>query len=390
MIDTLHPTIASHVTDTFRKRFNEEPIVVRSPGRVNLIGEHTDYNNGFVLPAAIDKAIFVAITKRSDSKILLYSDDFKEDFNAELDQLTPTDKVWPNYILGVVDQLLKKKHSISGFNLVIGGDVPIGSGLSSSAAVECATAFALNSIFQLNLSRMDLVLLAQKAEQEFAGVMVGMMDQFASLFGKKDHVIKLDCQSLEFEYVPLKMPGLKILLLNTNVKHNLGSSEYNTRRKQCEEGVALVKKHIPYVNSLRDVTMEMLDKYVKNQDPLIYRRCSYVVKENLRLLEGCEDLKRGDVAALGKKMFETHKGLSKDYEVSCQELDFLVEAVTDNSDVLGARMMGGGFGGCTINLVKEHAIQHLIGNVSDQYFKSFNKELTPYVAQTEDGTSIIQ
>ena len=388
MIDTLHPSIASHVQHTFRERFNEDPIVVRSPGRVNIIGEHTDYNNGFVLPAAIDKAIFVAITKRNDSKILLYSDDFKEEFESDIHQLKPSDKVWPNYILGVADQLLKRKLSITGFNLVIGGDVPIGSGLSSSAAVECATTFALNRIFKLNLSRMDMVLLAQKAEQEFAGVMVGMMDQFASVFGKKDHVMKLDCQSLQFEYVPLKMPGLKILLLNTNVKHNLGSSEYNTRRKQCEEGVAMVKKYIPDVNSLRDVTLEMLDKYVK--DPLIYRRCSYVVKENQRLLEGCEDLKRGDVAALGKKMFETHEGLSKDYEVSCEELDFLVNEVKNNPDVLGARMMGGGFGGCTINLVKESAIEGLVDKISEDYLKSMKKELTPYVAQVEDGTSIIE
>jgi galactokinase len=388
MIDTLHPAIASHVDHTFRERFHEDPIVVRSPGRVNIIGEHTDYNNGFVLPAAINKAIFVAITKRNDSKIFLYSDDFREDFQTDIHQLKPSDKIWPNYILGVVDQLLKKNYKISGFNLVIGGDVPIGSGLSSSAAVECATGFALNRIFELKLTRMELVLLAQKAEQEFAGVMVGMMDQFASVFGKKDHVMKLDCQSLEFEYVPLKMPGLKILLLNTNVKHNLGSSEYNTRRKQCEEGVSMIKKHIPEVNSLRDVTMEMLDQYVK--DPLIYRRCSYVVKENIRLLEGCEDLKRGDVAALGKKMFETHEGLSKDYEVSCEELDFLVDAVKNNPNVLGARMMGGGFGGCTINLVKDSAIEDLVARISDHYLKSLNKELTSYVAQVEDGTSIIQ
>ena len=388
MIDTLHPSIVSHVHHTFRERFHEEPIVVRSPGRVNIIGEHTDYNNGFVLPAAIDKAIFVAICRRQDSKILLYSDDFREEFQLDLFQLKPSDKVWPNYILGVADQLLKKKYKISGFNLVIGGDVPIGSGLSSSAAVECATGFALNKIFELNISRMELVLLAQKAEQEFAGVMVGMMDQFASVFGKKDHVMKLDCQSLDFEYVPLKMPGLKILLLNTNVKHNLGSSEYNTRRKQCEEGVEMIKKHIPEVNSLRDVTLEMLDHYVKDQ--LIYRRCSYVVKENQRLLEGCEDLKRGDVAALGKKMFETHEGLSNDYEVSCKELDFLVDEVKNNPDVLGARMMGGGFGGCTINIVRESAIENLIAKISDDYQRNMNKELTAYVAQVENGTSVIE
>ncbi|HEU0063608.1 MAG TPA: galactokinase [Flavisolibacter sp.] len=389
MVETLNNRIAQHVADSFSKRFNEVPIVVRSPGRVNIIGEHTDYNNGFVLPASIDKAIYVAISPRKDSRVELYSDDFKEDFQVDYNNLKPSSKVWPNYILGVADQLLKKGYKISGFNLAIGGDVPIGAGLSSSAAVECATAFALNTVFELGISKMDIVLIAQKAEQDFAGVMVGIMDQFASVFGKKDHVIKLDCQSRQYEYVPLKMPGLKIVLLNTNVEHSLASSEYNNRRKQCEEGVALVKEHVNGVSSLRDVTVEMLDKYVKNSNTVVYKRCSYVVKENIRLLQGCEDLKRGDVAALGKKMFETHEGLSKDYEVSCAELDFLVDAVKNNPDVLGARMMGGGFGGCTINLVKEYAIENLVKKVGESYKNEMKKELTSYVAKIEDGTSVI-
>ncbi|MGZ3845014.1 MAG: galactokinase [Flavisolibacter sp.] len=377
------------VLQDFQRNFDEEPTIVRSPGRVNIIGEHTDYNNGFVLPAAIDKAVYVAVSPRSDDMIKLYSGEFDESFETSLKKLKPTDRGWPNYILGVVDQLIKRSFSITGFNLAIDGDVPIGSGLSSSAAVECATAFALNEVFELGIDKKDLAFIGQKAEHSFAGVMCGIMDQFASVFGKKDHVIKLDCQSLDYEYVPLVLEGYKILLLNTNVKHSLGSSEYNNRRSQCEQGVAWVKEHHPEVNSLRDVNMEMLHKYVQPRDEVIYRRCKYVVEEKERLLTGCEDLKRGDLRSLGKKMFQTHDGLSKEYEVSCEELDFLVDAVRDNPDVIGARMMGGGFGGCTINIVKEEAIDGLIDQLEDSYKDKMSKDLSAYIAQIENGTSLL-
>jgi galactokinase len=377
------------VLQDFQRNFDEEPTIVRSPGRVNIIGEHTDYNNGFVLPAAIDKAIYVAVTPRHDDVISLYSGEFDESFESSLAALKPTDKGWPNYILGVADQLVKRGYSIKGFNMAIDGDVPIGSGLSSSAAVECATAFALNEIFKLGIDKKDLAFIGQKAEHTFAGVMCGIMDQFASVFGKKDHVIKLDCQSIEYEYVPLVLEGYKLVLLNTNVKHSLASSEYNTRRAQCEQGVAWVKGHVPEVNSLRDVNMEMLHKFVEPKDRLIYERCKYVVEEKERLLSGCEDLRRGDLKSLGKKMFETHDGLSKEYEVSCKELDFLVDAVRDNPNVVGARMMGGGFGGCTINIVKEEAIDELIEQLQESYQKNMGKQLTAYIAQVENGTSLV-
>ena len=377
------------VLQDFKKNFGGEPIIVRSPGRVNIIGEHTDYNNGFVLPAAIDKAIYVAVSPRNDEQIKLYSGEFDKSFDTSLTKLKPTKEGWPNYILGVADQLMKRGYAIKGFNLAIDGDVPIGSGLSSSAAVECATAFALNEIFKLGISKKDLAFIGQKAEHTFAGVMCGIMDQFASVFGKKDHVIKLDCQSLDYEYVPLKLEGYKILLLNTNVKHSLASSEYNTRRAQCEQGVAWIKERHPEVNSLRDVDMEMLHKYVEPKDALIYKRCKYVVEEKERLLTGCEDLKKGDLKSLGRKMFQTHDGLSKEYEVSCKELDFLVDAVRNNPDIVGARMMGGGFGGCTINIVKEEAIDPLVKSIGESYEKNMGKELTAYIAQVEDGTSLI-
>jgi len=384
----MHP-IVKKVVDNYANAFGEKHIVVRSPGRVNIIGEHTDYNEGFVLPAAIDKAAFVAAGIRNDNQIKLYSGAFDENFEADLTALKPTDKGWPNYVLGVADQLLKRGYKISGFNLVLDADIPIGAGLSSSAAIECATAVALDNLFGLKIPKKELALIAQKAEHTFPGVMCGIMDQFASLFGKKDHVIKLDCRSLDYEYKPFKLDGYSILLLNTNVEHSLASTEYNVRRSQCEEGVAIIKKTHGEVNSLRDVSPDML-QLVKDVNPEIYRRCKYVVEENIRLLTGCDDLAQGNLQALGKKMFETHHGLKTEYNVSCRELDFLVDAVKDNPAVLGARMMGGGFGGCTINLVKNDAIDDLINNVSPAYAKQMGKELTPYVASVEEGTSFVE
>jgi galactokinase len=380
----------SKLKEKFQSLFNSEPLLVRSPGRVNIIGEHTDYNEGFVLPAAIDKAIYIAIGKRDDEVISLYAQDYQQSHEIKLSNIVPTNKHWPNYILGIVDQLQKKNYPISGFNLAIDGDVPLGAGLSSSAAVECATVYALNDLFGLGIEKIEMVKMAQLAEQTFAKVMVGIMDQFASMFGKKGHAIKLDCRSLEYEYVPLVLKGIKILLLNTNVKHSLASSEYNTRRAQCEEGVALVKEKHPEVNSLRDVTMEMLQTLVAPKDQIIFKRCKYVVEENIRLLEGCEDLKKGHIDALGKKMFLTHEGLSKEYEVSCRELDFLVNHVKNNPAVLGARMMGGGFGGCTINLVKEEAIDELVKKISKDYQQAMNLELSAYIAGIEDGSSVMK
>ena len=381
---------AEKVTDKFRKTFScSEALVVRSPGRVNIIGEHTDYNGGFVLPAAIDKAIYVALDKRRDDHIHLYSIDFDERFEVLLSEIKPTDN-WATYILGVVDQLIKRGYHIGGFNLVMDGDIPIGAGLSSSAAVECATVFALNELFCLGIGKMEMVEIAQKAEHSFSGVMCGIMDMFASMFGKKDHVIKLDCRSLEYEYKPFRLDGYKVVLFNTNIKHTLSLSAYNTRRQQCEQGVAWIKEHHLNVNGLRDVSIEMLHQYVVPKDEIVFLRCKYVVEEIQRLLRGCDDLDKGDIDSLGKKMFATHVGLSKLYEVSCKELDYLVDAVQNNPAVLGARMMGGGFGGCTINLVKEEAIDELVDKLSVGYKKNMKLELTTYISKIGNGTEVIQ
>jgi galactokinase len=289
-----------------------------------------------------------------------------------------------------VDQLKKRGYEIHGFNLNLDGDVPVGAGLSSSAAVECSVAFALNHLFGLGIEKKELAEIGQKAEHTYARVMCGIMDQFASVFGKEDHVIKLDCQTLEYEYVPLKLQGYKLLLLNTNVKHSLASSEYNTRREECAKGVELVNEGGESVASLRDVTLEMLDKHVKPKNEVVYRRCKYVVEENERLLSACEALQNGDLKTLGQKMYGSHDGLSQEYEVSCKELDFLVDAVRNNPDVLGARMMGGGFGGCTINIVREEAIDGLVNELKEKYKEAMGLELTAYIAQIEDGSSAVQ
>ncbi len=371
----------------FWQLHHEDPIIVRAPGRINLIGEHTDYNNGFVLPAAIDKAVYVAISKRNDNKIYLHAEEYNENYIADIENLRQNKFHWSSYVLGVADQLLKKKYSITGFNIIVDGDVPVGAGIAASAAIECATVFALNELFGLNIGKLDMVRIAQKAEQEFVGLQCGIMDMFTSMYGKKDHVICLDCRSFEYEYFPFKQDGIKIVLLDTSIKHSLASSEYNTRKKQCEEGVALIQQHMPQVQSLRDATIEMLDKYVA-QNKLVYNRCRYVVEENERLLAGCKDLQRNDINAFGKKMFATHKGLSKMYEVSCNELDIMVDLVKHNKAVIGARMMGGGFGGCTINIVKEDAVEELIYDTREQYREKTGMNLNAYIASIEGGACL--
>lgn len=386
-------TQVQDISTIFQQAFGslDTPLIVRSPGRINIIGEHTDYNEGYVLPGAIDKAAYMAVALRDDNTIQLHAYDLKENFTTSADNLMPVGDVsWPNYILGVVAQFKKRGVEIKGFNAVLMSDVPIGAGLSSSAAVECATAFALNELYQTNIDRITMVHMAQKAEHEYAGVMCGIMDQFASMMGKKDHLIKLDCKTLEYSYVPFKLDGIKIVLLNTNVKHSLASSEYNTRRKECNTAVEWVRSHVQGVNSLRSVDEAMLDSYVLPKDELIDMRSRFVVQEIARLQAACADLAGGDITALGRKMFATHEGLSKMYGVSCKELDWLVDQVKQNDAVIGARMMGGGFGGCTINLVREEAVASLIASQKPAYEVAMQLPLTAYVVSIENGTEIIR
>ncbi|MGN6800278.1 MAG: galactokinase [Ginsengibacter sp.] len=374
----------------FSELFHEKPLIVRSPGRINVIGEHTDYNEGFVLPAAIDKAAYLGISLRNDNQIHLVADDLNKKYSLTLEDLQPVKEVnWPNFILGAVAQFVKKGIPLKGFNAVLMSDIPIGAGMSSSAAIECATTFALNELFQANLDRITMVKMAQKAEHEYAGVMCGIMDQFASMMGKEECVIKIDCQTLEYDYVPFKLKGVKILLLNTNVKHSLASSEYNIRRKECEQAVAWIKEHEPNVSSLRNANEEMLNKYVLPKDRIIDMRSRFIVQEIGRLQAACKDLQRGDLKALGQRMFATHEGLSKMYGVSCKELDFLVEFAKNDEAVIGARMMGGGFGGCTINLVREGAVDQLLYSIEPAYEKNTNLKLSHYIVSPGKGTEII-
>ncbi len=401
------------IRSQFSNHFKDSPaFVVKSPGRINLIGEHTDYNHGFVLPAAIDKYIEVAIGKRTDGAIHMVALDLGETIILPIQNLIPHATQWVNYIIGVVDQVFNKSQSANnnfivtqntltnteittavndtnlsaGFNICIQGNIPLGAGLSSSAAVESAVLFALNELYGLSLSRMQMALMAQAAEHSFAGVKCGIMDMFASLHGQKNKAILLDCASLAFTYYPIELKDYSIVLFDTQIKHALASSEYNTRRLECEQGLKIIQEKYASVKTFRDISIEQVEACLVSK---VYQRCKYVVEEIARVQLAVQDLTKGDMQAFGKKMLETHEGLSKLYEVSCPELDFLVEAVSHNENVLGARMMGGGFGGCTINIIKKTAVEEITKELSAKYNQAMHKELSYYITSIEDGTHLV-
>jgi len=365
----------------------ERPLMVRSPGRVNLIGEHTDYNEGFVLPAAIDKNIIMAVTPLNDSRFHFIAADLNQEYVGDLASVKKSPNGWPNYLLGVIDQMQKVGYPIRGCAVVFGGNIPIGAGISSSAALECGFAYALNELFDLGIDNLELVQLSQRAENQFVGVHCGIMDQFVNIFGRDRNVLKLDCRSLEYELVPFSRDDIEIVLCETEVRRALASSEYNVRRQQCEVGVKALQRVKPGVRSLRDVNLDMLREHRTMLDPIIYKRCEYVVRENARVLQGCEDLQRGDFRSFGQRMVESHEGLRDDYQVSSTELDALVELATSVSGVLGARMMGAGFGGCTINLVEEPRVREFVDVVRDRYHQPTGKSINVYVTRIQSGTS---
>ena len=370
---------------------NHWDLVIDSPGRINIIGEHTDYNNGFVLPTAIDKKIQFKFNKNGSLNTCnIHSVNFNTSLSFELNAVYKSEKQWENYILGVIYEIQQLTDKLRGFDCVLDSDIPVGSGISSSAALECGLAFGLNELFDLNLSKQTIVELSQRAEHNYVGTKCGIMDQFASVMSKKDHVILLDCQSLEYEYVPIKIEPFKILLLNTNVSHNLASGEYNVRRSQCEKGVEIIKQKYPEVNSLRDVSYSMLQEFKNEISNIVFNRCVYVVQEKERVLSSVKALKKSLLHKMGEYMYETHDGLQNLYEVSCPELDFLVDFTKKYDDVIGARMMGGGFGGCTINIIHQDAIDGFIKDASEAYFDKFNIALTAFEAMPCGGTNIKQ
>ena len=383
-----------HTKETLEQAFQDHfavkaDLCVKSPGRINIIGEHTDYNNGFVMPAAIDKYIYVALSKRNDNTISLFSSDYNESYETTLGASTETAPDWSKYILGAAAIVNEKNNSLAGFNLYVVGDVPLGAGLSSSAAFSCATTFALNELFDAKIERIEIAKIGQRIEHEFIGLKCGLMDQFASVMGKNNHAIKLDCQDLSFEYVPIDWSAYEILLLNTNVKHTLASSAYNKRRESCEQGVAWVKEHDSSVKSLRDVTLAQLEEFVRPKSEDTYTKCKFVVEENQRLQQAAKALEENEIPTLGNLLYQAHWALSKEYEVSCAELDYLIEAAQKNDYVVGARMMGGGFGGCTINIIKKGRSQEFVDNIAPAYEQKFGFALSPIQINLGDGTSIL-
>jgi len=374
----------------FQQHFGYEPLLVRAPGRVNLIGEHTDYNGGFVLPAAVDKEMIFAVGLNGGPKIRLVAHDMGETFQlADAAAISPCATQWANYPLGVAAQLQQRGIEVPGFDCVFGGTIPMGAGMSSSAAVECGLAFALNQLLSAGLAPMELARVAQLAEHTYAGVQCGIMDQFASLFGRDGQVVRLDCRSLDYAYFPFDTAASRIVLCNSGVKHSLASSAYNTRRQECERGAAVLQNHYPGITSLRDATLPQLDAHRAELGATVLRRCAYVVQENARVEAACRHLEAGDLAAFGQEMYASHAGLRDDYEVSCAELDALVDAAQGLPGVFGARMMGGGFGGCTINLVAPEQVDGFIASVSAAYQQQFGRALETYQTTIVGGVGAV-
>lgn len=384
--------LISATTEHFKTIFQHEPeAIFLSPGRINIIGEHVDYNDGFVLPAAINKYICFAISKSENDQCSLVAKDLNESYQFNWkDEVKPVDKMWVNYMLGVLHQLKERNFSLKGINIVFSSTIPMGAGLSSSAALECGFGYALNKIFRLGLSREEIALIGQKSEHTFVGVKCGIMDQFASVFGKKNKVIKLDCTSLEHEYHSADFKKYSLLLIDSNVKHTHLTSGYNTRREEVEKGLASIKNQFPNVNTFRDVTETQLNELKNELGETIYKRCLFVINEIRRVNEAVYALDRNNFEQLGQLMFETHDGLSNEYQVSCEEVDFLVDFVRNEKQVIGSRMMGGGFGGCSINLVEKGSEETLIEKISEAYLQKFGIQLNHYKVKIAKGTSKVK
>ncbi|MDX6181067.1 galactokinase [Flavobacterium sp. Fl-77] len=385
----MNTTLIQTTTAFFEKAFGSTPEkLVLSPGRINIIGEHIDYNDGYVLPAAIDKVICFAFEKNNTTKSRIIAIDLNEEFEVDLTkEILLSDVVWTNYILGVIKQLQGNGFLFEGFNCVFSSNIPIGSGLSSSAALECGMIFGIKELFDLTIEKKDIAILGQKAEH-WVGINCGIMDQFSSVHGLENKVIKLDCNTLEFEYHNADFQDYSVVLFDSNVKHSLFTSEYNTRRNECEEGLSIIKKHFPEIKSFRDCSEDQLLSIKDEMTTTIFKRIHYVIKEISRVIKACEALDKGNIKLLGQLLFETHEGLSKEYEVSCNELDMLVDTAKEDNSIIGSRMMGGGFGGCTINFIKKGHENDVKNKFSFHYLNTFGINLKFYDIKISNGTQL--
>ncbi|WP_109833156.1 galactokinase [Reichenbachiella versicolor] len=362
---------------------------VKSPGRINLIGEHTDYNDGFVLPGAIDKAMEFTIEEVDGNITELIALDINDSISFPADNLEKSKKGWANYCIGLLDLMRKKGVNVPAFKCSFGGNIPLGAGLSSSAALSCGFMYAVSEFFDLKLERLEIAKLAQKAEHEYAGVMCGIMDQYAVVFGKEDAFIQIDCRTFEHKVVQGDFSGYSVLLCDTNVKHSLASTEYNTRRQECETGVKAIQEFKPEVKSLRDATLEDLEVIKDKVSKEVIARCTYVIREIKRVEDAVEAIAAGDLIKVGQLMYETHEGLSVRYKVSCDELDVLAAFAKDHNAVIGSRMMGGGFGGCTINLVKEDQVEEFKAAIAPHYKEKTGKEVSFYDVKISNGVTAV-
>tara|TARA_B110000483_G_scaffold47868_1_gene59587 strand:- start:63 stop:1211 length:1149 start_codon:yes stop_codon:yes gene_type:complete len=382
----MNKKLVKKVKNSFKVQFKTKPLIVFSPGRINLIGEHTDYNDGFAFPAAINKGIALAISKSALNVSKVYAINKEELYEFTTENIKPLlDGGWRNYVLGVVAELQNLGKKLGNFNSVFAGNIPGGAGMSSSAALENSFVYGLNDLFELGLTKNEMILVSQKAEHNFAGVKCGIMDQYASMFGVKKSALLLDCRTIESKPYKIDFKEYKLMLINTNVKHDLSESAYNDRREVCEKISSLLQ-----ISALRDASKEDLDELIGKISDEEYQKALYIINENNRVKQFSEAINKDDIAALGNLLYQSHEGLSTKYKVSCEELDFLVDSAKECPNVLGARMMGGGFGGCTINLVKKHEFKVFKKDIARKFRNKFKKECSAYSVKLSKGTKIVK
>lgn len=377
--------LTKEVKKSFKKQFKTRPLIVFSPGRINLIGEHTDYNDGFAFPAAINKGIALALDKSESKKSKVYALNKNELYEFDSENIKPIPEGgWRNYVVGVVAELQRLGKQVGNFNSVFAGNIPSGAGMSSSAALENSFVFGLNELFDLGLTKHEMILVSQKAEHNFAGVKCGIMDQYASMFGVKKSALLLDCRTIESEPYKIDFKTYKLMLINSNVKHDLSESAYNDRREVCEKVSGLLN-----ITALRDASKEDVDSIKEEISSEDYQKALYVINENNRVKQFSEAIKKGEIPTLGYLLYQSHEGLSKNYKVSCAELDFLVDRTKENAHILGARMMGGGFGGCTINLILKSEFKVFKKEITKEFRKAFNKDCSIYSVKLSQGTHTV-